>query len=50
MVARTDRPHAPWRLIAAESKRYARVSVVRAVNEAIEAGMRTWDLEPPTAP
>ena len=27
MVDRTDRPHAPWHLIAAESKRYARVAV-----------------------
>jgi AMP-polyphosphate phosphotransferase len=47
MVARTDRPRAPWHLIAAESKRYARVAVVRNVIEAIEAGMRAWGREPP---
>ena len=47
MVARTDQPRAPWRLIAAESKRYARVAVVRTVNEAIEGGMRAWGQKPP---
>jgi polyphosphate kinase 2 (PPK2 family) len=50
MLERTDQPHAPWRLIAAESKRYARVAVVRAVNEEIEAGMRRWGQEPPPSP
>ena len=47
MIDRTDRPRAPWNLVAAESKRYARVAVLRTVNEAIEAGMRTWGQEPP---
>jgi AMP-polyphosphate phosphotransferase len=47
MIGRTDQPRAPWHLIAAESKRQARVAVVRTVNEAIEAGMRTWGQEPP---
>lgn len=47
MVGRTDQPRAPWHLIAAESKRYARVAVLRTVIEAIEAGMRTWGQEPP---
>ena len=47
MIGRTDQPRAPWHPIAAESKRYARVAVVRTVNEAIEAGMRTWGQEPP---
>jgi len=50
MVARTDQPRAPWSLIAAESKRYARVAVVRAVNEAIESGMQAWGQEPPPGP
>jgi polyphosphate kinase 2 (PPK2 family) len=50
MFARTDQPRAPWRPIPAESKRYARVAVVRAVNEAIEAGMRAWGQESPPAP
>lgn len=47
MIGRTDQPRARWNLIAAESKRYARVAVARTVNEAIEAGMRAWGQEPP---
>ena len=47
MLARTDQPHAPWHLIEAESKRYARVKVVDTVIERIERGMRDWGLEPP---
>lgn len=48
MVERTDRPpHAPWHVISADSKRYARVAVIDAVITEIEAGMRRWDQEPP---
>jgi AMP-polyphosphate phosphotransferase len=47
MLARNDQPHAPWSLIAAESKRYARVKVVETVSERIEEGMREWGIEPP---
>ncbi len=47
MLARTDQPRAPWHAISAESKRYARVAVVRTVIEAIESGMRSWGREPP---
>jgi polyphosphate kinase 2 (PPK2 family) len=47
MLARTDQPHAGWHVVAAESKPYARVEVVRIVNESIEAGMRRWGVEPP---
>ena len=47
MFERTDRRTRRWYLIAAESKRYARVEVVRTVIEAIEAGMRRWGQEPP---
>lgn len=47
MFAETDQPQARWRLISAESKRYARVRVVRVVTEEIEAGMRRWGQEPP---
>jgi polyphosphate kinase 2 (PPK2 family) len=47
---RTDRRRARWHLVAAESKRYARVAVVRTVNEEIEAGMRRWGQEPPPPP
>jgi len=45
MLARTDSPHAPWRLIEADSKRYARVKVVESVIERIEKGMELWGLE-----
>jgi len=37
MLERTDHPAAPWHLVAAEDKRWARVAVVRQVCEAIEA-------------
>jgi polyphosphate kinase 2 (PPK2 family) len=47
MVARTDQPHAPWDLIAAESKRFARVEVIRTVIARIEEGMRRAGREPP---
>lgn len=47
MVARTGTEAAPWHLVSAESKRYARVAVVRLVNESIEAGMRRIGQEPP---
>jgi polyphosphate kinase 2 (PPK2 family) len=49
-LERTDRPHAPWRVVPAESKRFARVEVVRLVNEEIEAGMRRWGQDPPPRP
>lgn len=35
---RTDEPGAPWQVMAAESKRHARVAVVETVIESIEAG------------
>jgi polyphosphate kinase 2 (PPK2 family) len=47
MLARTDQPYAPWSLIPAESKRFARVAVIRTVIERIEEGMRQWGMEPP---
>jgi polyphosphate kinase 2 (PPK2 family) len=47
MFARTDQPNAPWELVEADSKRYARVKVVDTVNERIEEGMREWGMEPP---
>jgi polyphosphate kinase 2 (PPK2 family) len=37
MVRRTSTVYAPWHLVEAESKRYARVKVVETVCEAIEA-------------
>ncbi len=48
MVARTSiEPHAPWHLIPADSKRYARVAVIDTVIAEIEAGMRRHGMEPP---
>jgi AMP-polyphosphate phosphotransferase len=40
MFARTDQPHAPWDVIAGESKRFARVSVIETVSQRIEEGMK----------
>ena len=48
MVARTSiEPHAPWHLIAGDSKRYARVAVIETVITEIESGMRRHGIEPP---
>jgi polyphosphate kinase 2 (PPK2 family) len=47
MLERTDHELAPWHVIPADSKRYARVKVVERVNERIEEGMREWGMEPP---
>jgi polyphosphate kinase 2 (PPK2 family) len=47
MVARTDESNAPWNLIEGDSKRWARVAVIDAVNDRIEFGMRAWGFEPP---
>jgi polyphosphate kinase 2 (PPK2 family) len=50
MIEETDREYAPWRLVPAESKRFARVETIRLVNEEIEAGMRRAGQEPPPRP
>jgi polyphosphate kinase 2 (PPK2 family) len=50
MLDLTDRPEAPWHLVSAESKRHARVEVVRTVNADIEAGMRRAGQPPPPQP
>lgn len=46
MLARTDQPAAPWHVIAAESKAYARVSVLELVVSELERGMRAHGIEP----
>jgi polyphosphate kinase 2 (PPK2 family) len=46
MLERTDTPVAPWHVVAAEDKRWARVEVVRRVCEAIEAGLRARGVDP----
>ncbi|HEU5062887.1 MAG TPA: UDP-galactose-lipid carrier transferase [Solirubrobacterales bacterium] len=50
MLERTDRPHAPWHVVAGNSKRFARVETMRLVNAEIEAGMRRWGQDPPPPP
>ncbi|HKH64155.1 MAG TPA: UDP-galactose-lipid carrier transferase [Solirubrobacterales bacterium] len=50
MLEQTDRPCARWRVIPAESKRFARVEVMRLVIEEIEAGMRRAGQEAPPPP
>jgi AMP-polyphosphate phosphotransferase len=50
MVARTDQPHSPWHLIPADSKKYARVAVIKTVIEEIEKGMDRWGFEVPGPP
>jgi AMP-polyphosphate phosphotransferase len=47
MLAETSTDVAPWTLVEADSKRYARVKVIETVIAAAEAGMRRHGLEPP---
>jgi len=50
LFARTDRAWAPWTVVAAESKPYARVKVIETVCDAIEGGMRANGMEPISFP
>ena len=50
MLDRTDHAAAPWVLVEAENKRWARVKVAESVVEAIEAGMAVRNLPVPPAP
>jgi polyphosphate kinase 2 (PPK2 family) len=47
MLARCDQPNARWAVIPGDSKRYARVEVMKTAIERIEEGMREWGMEPP---
>jgi AMP-polyphosphate phosphotransferase len=47
MLEHTDAEPAPWHVVEAESKRYARVKVAETVIERIEQGMRARGMEPP---
>jgi AMP-polyphosphate phosphotransferase len=49
MLERTDHPSGPWHVVAGDDKRWARVTVVRTVCEAIEAALaeRGIDADPP---
>jgi polyphosphate kinase 2 (PPK2 family) len=46
MLEHTDTAAAPWHVVAAEDKRWARVSVVRTVCEAIEAALEARGIDP----
>jgi AMP-polyphosphate phosphotransferase len=46
MLAKTDHEAAPWSVIAAESKPYARAAVVEVVIEKIEAALRAVGRDP----
>jgi AMP-polyphosphate phosphotransferase len=48
MLERTDHPAAPWRVVPAEQKKYARVHVIEQVIEAAEAAMRGHGIVPPS--
>lgn len=47
MFEKTSTEDAPWTIIPAENKRYARVAVIEALNEAMEEGMKRWEIELP---
>ena len=47
MVERTDHPDAPWILVEAESKRFARVAVIERSITTIEAGLASRGFEVP---
>jgi polyphosphate kinase 2 (PPK2 family) len=49
MLERTDRAAAPWHLVEADSKRYARVKVLETTIAEIEAGCRARGFKPPRA-
>ena len=46
MFARTDHPDAPWHVIPADSKKYARIAVIEQTIAAAEKGMRAHGMEP----
>jgi AMP-polyphosphate phosphotransferase len=46
MLERTDLPAAPWHVVAAENKRWARVDVVRTVSAAVEAALVAHGIDP----
>lgn len=49
MLRETDHADAPWYVVAAESKAYARVRVLEIVIEAVQNALRTVGQEPVTA-
>jgi polyphosphate kinase 2 (PPK2 family) len=49
MLASTDHPAAPWHVIAAESKHYARVAVLELVISSVEDALRALGRDPAQA-
>jgi polyphosphate kinase 2 (PPK2 family) len=47
MLAKTEQPGSRWHVVAGDSKRFARVEVLRTVIARIEEGMRASGMEPP---
>lgn len=47
MFVRTGHPLAPWDVIAAEQKRYARITVIETLNARVEEGIRRWGMRVP---
>ena len=47
MLSATDSPSAPWHVVLANSKRYARVQVLELLNHEIEAGLIRRGITPP---
>ncbi|CAN5626657.1 hypothetical protein BH24ACT4_BH24ACT4_19680 [soil metagenome] len=47
MFVRTDHGLAPWVVVAAEQKRFARITVVEELIVRLEEGMRRWGMEVP---
>ncbi len=48
MFEKTGTECAPWHIISGDSKRYARVQVLKTVSDAIESGMKDWGIELPS--
>jgi polyphosphate kinase 2 (PPK2 family) len=47
MLERTSHPDAPWVVVEAEQKRFARVKVLEETIRLIEAGLPRWGITPP---
>ena len=47
MFEKTSTKAAPWSVIPGENKRYARVAVIETVIDAMEKGMKRWEIELP---
>jgi polyphosphate kinase 2 (PPK2 family) len=47
MFEETSTDNAPWSIIPGENKRYARVAVIETVIQAMEDGMKRWDIDLP---